>query len=63
MDFDAYEMSNIKNMECDSVLSSGSWFEADDCGPDCDCDSEDNKDCFCSDCTPLYDGSECMFGD
>ena len=40
MDFDYEKMRSIstEQMEFNSVISSGSWFEADDCGSDCDCD-------------------------
>lgn len=37
MEFDAFEMSNISDMEYDSTFSAANWLENDDCGRDDDC--------------------------
>ena len=57
MDFDALVMSNIIDMEYNSVMSPSCWAEADDCGSD-DCYSDDCA-AECSYSEPLSDGSEC----
>lgn len=36
MEFDYFAMSNIEEMEYETVFSCGSWIESDDCG-DHDC--------------------------
>ena len=54
MDFNSFAMSNIENMEYNSISSIGGWCEADDCGSDYE---------YYGDCTtyiPHSDGSECM---
>lgn len=56
MDFDSFAMSNIEDMEYNSVSSITGWYEVDDCG-------SDNDDCR-ADCMtdiPLDDGSECVY--